>query len=328
MDPDRGSSTPLPTCCTILRVTEARAIQTLVWHSLRGAGDGVRVMRIENHAEGAPHDHVFHELVFVETGTADHRSADGVRKLRPGDLIVLRPQVWHAYERPRSLEIVNCLIDSPLMQRLRPLLDRFDNAFELLHRRSRRPGQAAPVVLHASPAERAALRERFDAMMAEQQEKRTGWQAANEALLMDVLVRVLRLHAGSRDAGPASKTSSRIEQAVLDTASYLESNFTDPASLADLAQRVHLSPGHLSRMFSRRMGMGIVAYLHRMRAEEACRLLRCTDEPVARIASRLGYDEVAYFSRCFRAQIGQSPREYRRNPRRTAPAARSPRSAA
>jgi AraC-like DNA-binding protein len=58
--------------------------------------------------------------------------------------------------------------------------------------------------------------------------------------------------------------------------------------------------------------MGIVEFVHRTRAEEACRLLRMTEDPVGRIASRVGYDEIAYFSRCFRGQIGQSPRAYRR----------------
>jgi AraC-like DNA-binding protein len=54
-----------------------------------------------------------------------------------------------------------------------------------------------------------------------------------------------------------------------------------------------------------------VQFVHHIRAEEACRLLRFTNEPVTAIAGKVGYDEIAYFSRCFRAQIGRSPRQYR-----------------
>lgn len=292
------------------------ATRTLAWEHLRGGGDaGVFVTRIKDHSDNPPHDHVFHEIVSVEAGTAEHQTVDGLRKLRPGDLIVIRPQVWHAYVRPRGLSIVNCLVDPALLQKLAPLLSRFDGAFDLLQRRAPRVHETPPVVLHASPAERAALRDRFDAMLAEQRERRNGWQAATTASLLDVLVAVLRMHAGasgvpSGDPGPA--TTGRVEQAVLDAASYLESHYTEQVSLEELARRVHLSAGHLSRHFTRRMGMGVVEYLHRMRAEEACRLLRCTDEPITEIALRVGYREPAYFSRCFRAQIGQSAQQYRR----------------
>lgn len=307
----------------ILRMGETgdAPMHTVAWRHLRGAADaGVMVARVTNHPDTGPHDHVFHELALVESGTAVHRAADGLRTLRPGDLIVLRPLVWHAYDDTRSLGLVNCLIDSTLMQRVAPLLMRFDSAFDLLQKRSPQPSDSPPLILHASPAERAVLRAGLNQMLAEQTERRSGWQAAATAGLLDVLIAVLRLHDGAEAPAPAAdempSLSGRAEQAVIETASYLESHFTQPASLASLARRVGLSGGHLSRSFSRQMGMGIVAYLHRLRAEEACRLLRCTDAPISRIAARVGYDELAYFSRCFRSQIGQSPRAYRRAPAR------------
>lgn len=293
----------------------AEAPRTLIWEHFRGNNDaGVLVNRIAGHADVTAHEHLFHELVFIEAGAVEHRAADGARRLRPGDIIVLRPQVWHAYERARSLTLVNCLIDTALMHRVAPLLQRFENAVELFHRRPRRAGDATPVVLHASPGERSALRTRLNDIVTEQRARRSGWQAAVAAAALDVLVAVLRLHAGAAVSSPdqpRAGLSSRLDQAVLDTATYLETHLSEPVSLAPLAKRVHLSPGHLSRGFSRRMGVGVVDYLHRVRAEEACRLLRCTDESIGRIGARVGYSEVAYFSRCFRAQIGQSPREYR-----------------
>lgn len=100
-----------------------------------------------------------------------------------------------------------------------------------------------------------------------------------------------------------------MEQAVLDVASHLELHFAQPVALHDLAGRVNVSPAHLSRNFGRHMG--IVEFVHQLRCEEACRLLRCTSMPIGQLGLRVGYGEVAYFSRCFRRQTGQSPREYR-----------------
>jgi AraC family L-rhamnose operon transcriptional activator RhaR len=284
---------------------------TLDWQSLRdGNACGLLVRRLPDHEATGPHDHVFHEIVYVESGTSEHHAADGRRMLRPGDVIVLRPQVWHAYASPRKLTIINCLIDGPLMSRLGPLLGSTDGVFDLLRRRTRRPGEAAPVVLHASTAQRSAVLQRLETMLAEQRERRSGWEAAAAAALLDLLVLLARMHVGPVDEA-RPRLADRTEQGVLDAASYIETHFAQPLRLDQLARQVGLSPAHLSRSFGRRMGMGTVSYLHRARAEEACRLLRYTDQRVGHIAARVGYDEIAYFSRCFRAQIGVSPRTYR-----------------
>jgi AraC-like DNA-binding protein len=277
---------------------------------------GIYVHRIPAQGEIASHDHVFHEIVYVESGTADHQTASATRRLRPGDLIVIRPQIWHAYRNSRALGIINCLFDRRVVQRFAPLLARLDGAFELFQKPVRHPAAEAPEVLHVRPAQRPTLVARFQQMMAEQEERGAGWEAALAASLLDVLVVTARLSRRQQlrdESAPATiHLSGRTDQAVLDTATHLESTYTQPVSLPDLAARVKVSPAHLSRNFTKRMGMGVVEFVHRLRCEEACRLLRWTAQPIGEIATRVGYDEIAYFSRCFRVQIGQSPRKYRR----------------
>jgi AraC-like DNA-binding protein len=302
----------------ILRMAETTnsPIHTLAWQYLRagqaGRDSGLFVHRIAGHKETGAHNHIFHEIVYVESGGAEHHTAAGVQKLRPGDVIVIRPQIWHAYYQPRDLTIINCLIDAQLMHRVGTLLTRVTGAFELYRRRLPDQGRTPPVVLHASPAERMVLLARLQSIIIEQHQQRNGWEASATAALLDVLVGIIRL-MGPRTADPAPRISLHSEQAVLDIASYLEMHFSEPVQLDALARRVDLSPAHLSRSFSKRMGMGLVEYVHRLRAEEACRLLQCTGDRVADIALRVGYDEIAYFSRCFRAQMGRSPREYRQS---------------
>ncbi len=291
-------------------------VHTFAWQFLRpgqaGQESGLYVHRISHHAQIGAHDHIFHEIVYVESGGAEHHTAAGVQKLRPGDVIVIRPQIWHAYHEPRDLTIINCLIDAQVMHRLGTMLTSVPGAFELYQRRIPEQSRTPPVVLHASPAERAALLGRLQSIMLEQRQQQSGWEAAAMAGLLDVLVGIIRL-TGSRPGDPPSRLPQHSEQAVLDVASYLESHYAEAVHLDALAARVDLSPAHLSRCFSKRMGMGVVEYMHRLRAEEACRLLRCTGDSISDIALRVGYEEIAYFSRCFRAQIGQSPRDYRRS---------------
>jgi AraC-like DNA-binding protein len=105
--------------------------------------------------------------------------------------------------------------------------------------------------------------------------------------------------------------ANRALEAVVEASDYIEKHFNETIMRNDLARKLHVSPAYLSRVFSKRMGVGIVQYQHHLRIEEACRLLRETDDPITRVAGLVGYDEIAYFSRRFRREVGQSPREYR-----------------
>lgn len=298
--------------------SSAAISHTVVWTKLRGAGGASADVHRVNQSDMAAHDHLFLEIVFVEQGQAVHRTAAGNAPLRPGDVIVLRPQVWHAYEKTRQLRIINCLIDSRLLARFGSMLNTVPDALELYRHRTRTGREALPAHLHARPAAARQLQGRLDQIIQEQLRQPPGWQAAVALGAMDILVSCARLAYESRSSSLQGGRESeplqgmkRSQQAVVEAVTIIESKYQQPLTLEDLARRVHLSPGHLSRSFSSAMGMSMVSFIHRLRVEEACRLLRGTAEPITRIAAAVGYEEIAYFSRCFRQQLGLSPRQYR-----------------
>lgn len=303
----------LRACCMILRMATTRTLDMEVLAP--GGETGVHVFQIDGHNPLTPHDHLFHEIVVVLAGSADHVTVAGRQKLRPGDVIVIRPQIWHGYERPRGLSLINALFDGRLIHRFDKLLTDVDGALELFGRRTRQPHHEPPTLLHTRPAERTPIVDRLNAIMHEQRQRRTGWTAAVTLGMLDVLLATTRLaqHETTLDT-PRTRAalSDRTTEAVLDCVAHLEAHYDEPVRLDELAAKVHLSPPHLSRAFSQRMGMGVVAFCHCLRIEEACRLLRLTDEPIGAIASRCGYAEIAYFNRRFKQQIGQSPTAYRR----------------
>lgn len=63
------------------------------------------------------------------------------------------------------------------------------------------------------------------------------------------------------------------------------------------------------------MGLGLIEYVNTLRIEEACRLLGTRDWSITQIAGEVGYDEIAYFSRCFRKKTGKSASAYRNSHR-------------
>lgn len=88
--------------------------------------------------------------------------------------------------------------------------------------------------------------------------------------------------------------------------------FAEDVSLQSVAQRVHVSPGYLSRLFTRIAGTSFTAYLTETRIERAKTLLSGGSMKVSEVAHSVGYADHAYFSRVFRKQTGMSPEEYHR----------------
>ncbi len=70
------------------------------------------------HAWDSPlHTHSFVEIAFVIGGSGTHHSLAGRQQLEPGDVVLLRPGVWHGYEDCHRLELFNCCFSSELLRR-------------------------------------------------------------------------------------------------------------------------------------------------------------------------------------------------------------------
>lgn len=85
-----------------------------------------------------------------------------------------------------------------------------------------------------------------------------------------------------------------------------------PLKLTEVAKTIAFtSPGNLSRLFRQQHGLSFQAYLQKLRLEKAAELLRTTRLPVARIAKRVGYNDVSRFGQHFRRTFGTAPKAYR-----------------
>jgi AraC-like DNA-binding protein len=73
-----------------------------------------------------------------------------------------------------------------------------------------------------------------------------------------------------------------------------------------------VSRSTLVRRFNDLVGEPPAAYLARWRMELAARLLRESEQPVARISHRVGYTSEFAFSRAFSKHRGEPPSRYRK----------------
>ncbi len=91
----------------------------------------------------------------------------------------------------------------------------------------------------------------------------------------------------------------------------IHENPEHPWTLRDLGQRVGLGRSVFSARFSKLVGQSMQRYVISRRMAEAAYLLESTEDGIARIASRVGYETAAAFSKLFHRHHGLSPGRYR-----------------
>ena len=171
-----------------------------------------------------------------------------------------------------------------------------------------------PPLIHLHEAQdRDALRWCILQMMTEMQAGRPGGALAARHLAHLMLLQAFRLHL-SRQAGDRVGVLYALADPQLARA--IEALHADPAhrwTLAELARRAGLSRSIFAQRFRERVGETPITYLAQWRMMLARDRLMNGREPLATIATALGYESETAFNTAFRRLTGCSPRRYARS---------------
>jgi AraC family transcriptional regulator, L-rhamnose operon transcriptional activator RhaR len=282
------------------------------------------------------HGHGFLELAVVASGTGVHRTKSGARRIGRGEVVLIRPGQWHAYDDPDDLVMWNLYIAAATLTaelavlRSDPLIAALVSAkiaeadgdapggAAREHRDSRqiltpvtaRPAPDAPGAgprAQAPPAARPELIERHLAALAAPPDGGAGDGLMRLGNLLAVLAHLVPVLL-ARSPGQVPRSPHPAVMAATDLF------HADPArawNLAGLARQVHLSAPHLCRCFVRDLGISPLRYLERHRLELAAELLLSSDLTISQISSRVGLADPNYLARRFRAAHGFTPSRYR-----------------
>jgi len=94
---------------------------------------------------------------------------------------------------------------------------------------------------------------------------------------------------------------------------FVDEQFGEAIGIRDVADHAGITPSHLSRLFSKILGVSFSDYLTERRISEAKTLLQRTSMTVTDIAFEVGYSSPSYFARKFQAVTGKTPSAYRRS---------------
>ncbi len=175
---------------------------------------------------------------------------------------------------------------------------------------------ALPPIVHIrAEADRAQMRWALEQMHEELSAPRPGGSLIVQQLAYMMLVQALRLHLADGARGSASWLAALTDPQLGGAIAAMHDEPGHPWTLETLARRVGMSRTVFALRFKEVVGETATEYLTRWRMLLAAERLAAGSEPVATIASALGYEsEVSSFGKAFRRVIGHSAPGFVRGP--------------
>lgn len=124
--------------------------------------------------------------------------------------------------------------------------------------------------------------------------------------VMNILDRGISLLEKNFDLNP--QTSHREIETVK---KYIYEHYNEELSTELLAEKVYMAPSYLSHVFKKETGQNLSKFIKSLRMEKAKQMLEETHNKIVNISYAVGYPNVSYFCRSFRAYFGVSPQQYR-----------------
>jgi AraC family transcriptional activator of pobA len=245
-----------------------------------------------------PHRKDYYFMVYVKDGRTRHWIDMMPYKLKPQTFYFTVPHQIHLKEEIVPLhgtliaftEEFLALDDNRLLKKL-PLIQNSQNGHELL----------------LTPRDVEFVEETL-AKITTEYHQRNDWQ--NE--MVSAYLRVLLIYL-SRLYTEQFTTEDRMidRQLVNRFQSLVEARFKTLHQVADYADLMNLSAGHLSETIKQQSGKTAIEHIHERLVLEAKRLLFHSDQSVKEITTQLGFEDASYFNRFFKRLTNQTPVGYR-----------------
>jgi len=131
-------------------------------------------------------------------------------------------------------------------------------------------------------------------------------------LYESLFVFAIRAYASSSAAPPKGWLAAMSDKHLSKAIQAMHSSLDRSWSVASLAREARMSRSAFALKFRTVLGQTPLEYLTRWRMYKAGAMIRSNNKSFAEVASAIGYGSESSFSRVFRREMGEAPREYRR----------------
>lgn len=255
------------------------------------------------------HTHSFIELVVIQGGHGIHVVSGHEYELKSGDVFVVSGHLTHGFKNSCDLHLCNLMFDMRIFQSTLSELKKlagFQSLFILEPFYRKQHEFNSRLILNADGL--AHVEAMIRLIMKEIEEKKEESGTIIKMHFLSLVAFLSRMYNGERNS--YTRDLYHLAEAI----SYMESKYTSPIRVKDIASRAHLSERHFSRVFKQNYNVSPLKYILQLRLQHALRLLKSTKFSISEIAVQSGFYDISDFSRRFKVKFRMSPSEYRRYP--------------
>ncbi len=253
------------------------------------------------------HRREFWKIVFVEDGAGEKFINNEVYPFSKGSIFLIRPEDVTAFEiRTKTITICNFLFTPRLIENTLTELNDDFGFFSSLQA-GLNPSRSMAEVLYIEKSD-STIKKLVRTLEDEYTNKNKNYRIAIKSCLSQLLV------AMDRKFRPRKKINSPkvITEYVLHI---INEYYTEEFNLEYICQQIGISKNHLCRIFNETTGTTILTVLKRKRIAEAEKLLLHTNELISTICFYCGFNDLSYFYRCFKEEMGSNPGTFRKKHR-------------
>lgn len=220
---------------------------------------------------------------------------------KEGDIVVINPYEFHS--------VVDCGQDNGKYHLFMIGLDFFGNTKDALDLRHIFTGEKIALQTHICKNER--IKKILTAILAEMSEKRDFYRQAVYGLVLELFSVLLRDYKSNKNIDVPSDKNIRYYEAVYPAIQKLRMDYAEKISIDELAKMCNVSKFHFCHVFKIVTGMSVLQYQTKYRLQVADIFLENTTKTVSEIAEMCGFEDICYFSRCYKKHTGISPKQKR-----------------
>lgn len=109
----------------------------------------------------------------------------------------------------------------------------------------------------------------------------------------------------------SQKRAQNTDARVLKVCQYIKQNIHTSITLEQMADVACVTKSYIGKLFNETLGISPLQYVIKCKIQYAQSILLTTDIPVKKIAAKIGIEDVSYFIRLFKKNIGFTPQDYR-----------------
>lgn len=243
------------------------------------------------------HKHSFFEICYVADGEGFYEEGDERWPIGPGTLFLSRPHLKHQIISEKGLYIVFTAFE------LIPADSSEEGArrFRSLEKSSKfllpDAGNTPAVWMWRALLRQAGAGRRF---------MDDGILGLACALLTSFESVFDDRREAAREPAMQPSASTLVHRAKL----YIRDNLSQELKLSSVADYLHVSSRHLSRLFAEELGQSYSVYVRKERIRHAVSLMTGTEWSIKRIAEECGFDTVHYFTTVFKSEMGEPPGQF------------------